>query len=42
MLSGREALARKVEGDAWEFLQRCTLSRLAPSIWHEGEFAVER
>jgi hypothetical protein len=30
------------QGDAWEFLQRCTLSRLAPGIRHEGELAVER
>jgi hypothetical protein len=34
--------ARGHLGDAWEFLQRCTLSRLAAGIWHEDEFAVER
>jgi hypothetical protein len=27
-------------GDAWEFLQRCTLSRLAAELRHEGELAV--
>lgn len=32
----------RLDGDAWEFLQRCTLSRLAAGIWHEGELAVER
>jgi transposase len=39
---GNGYLRRLLIGDAWEFLQRCTLSRLAPGIRHEGELAVER
>jgi len=29
-------------GDAWGFLQPCTLSGLAPGVRHEGELSVER
>ena len=35
-------LAATLKGDAWEFLQPCTLGRLAASLRHEGELAVER
>ena len=30
------------KGDAWRFLQACTLSALARGVRHEGELAVER